>query len=210
MRLPELLELLKSADTVQQIDERKEEIAQIIPKTRIMFGYDQKNSAHPYDLWMHSLYTVTGLPKDIDDGMVYLAALLHDIGKPDCRTAGKREGDTNMHYYGHPQRSMEIVRDEVIPELIERGEVISPDERRRLIYYVEYHDDRISLRPKHLLRHLRMGASMDEFKKLMKLQVSDARAHVLIPVVVQRIEICEAWDGEYGEETYARIKEGKI
>lgn len=32
------------------------------------------------------------------DDMLYLAALLHDIGKPDCQVVGKREDDVNMHY----------------------------------------------------------------------------------------------------------------
>ena len=34
--------------------------------------------------------------------MLYLAALLHDIGKPDCPCRGTKPEDTNMRYYGHP------------------------------------------------------------------------------------------------------------
>ena len=70
----------------------------------------KKNYAHQYDLWNHSLQTVCNLPKDIDEDMVYLAALLHDIGKPDCVIEDTRDGKINNHYYGHPKRSMEIVR----------------------------------------------------------------------------------------------------
>lgn len=79
-----------------------------------------------------------------------------------------------MHYYGRPKRI-----------------ALSNDEKRRLIYYVEYHDDRMSLRMKHMRQHLYMGASLQEFQNLMKLQVADAKAHVMIPIVQQRIEICE-------------------
>ena len=53
MNLQELIHLLKTSQDVKQIDDRKEEIADLIPKVRIMFGYDQENSAHQYDLWMH-------------------------------------------------------------------------------------------------------------------------------------------------------------
>ena len=106
------------------MDMRREEIAALIPAVRTMFGYDQKNSAHQYDLWMHSLHVVCNLPRRMENDMVYLAALLHDIGKPEAQCRGKREGDPDMHYYGHPEKSMEIVRDIVIPELDRQGYVI--------------------------------------------------------------------------------------
>ena len=117
MKLSELLNLLKTAEIAEEMDVRREEIAALIPAVRTMFGYDQKNSAHQYDLWMHSLHVVCNLPRRMENDMVYLAALLHDIGKPEAQCRGKREGDPDMHYYGHPEKSMEIVRDIVIPEL---------------------------------------------------------------------------------------------
>ena len=55
-----------------------------------------------------------------------------------------------MHYYGHHKRRMEIVKNEIIPELLAKGIVFGDDEQQRLIYYVEYHDDRMSLRMKHM------------------------------------------------------------
>ena len=66
-----------------------------------------------------------------------------------------------------------------------------------------------SLKIKHLRRHLNLGASLTEFQNLMKLQISDARAHVMIPIVLQRIEICEKLSGEYAEHLYNEIMEGK-
>lgn len=50
--------------------------------------------------------------------MVYLAAMLHDIGKPDCQIYDTKDGKINMHYYGHHKRRMEIVKNEIIPELL--------------------------------------------------------------------------------------------
>ena len=134
MRVDELVSLLRKATTAKEIDEKRDEIVKLIPKIGIMIDFDQQNWAHQYDLWMHSVETVLGLPKDIDDDMVYLAALLHDIGKPDCQVYGEKDGKVNMHYYGHPLRSMEIVRDEVLPDLLAKGEILSEDEQRRLLY----------------------------------------------------------------------------
>ena len=208
MNLADLITILRESDSAADIDKHRADIIQLIPKVKIMLDFNQQNYAHQYDLWEHCLQTVAGLSKDIDDDMVFLAAMLHDIGKPDCQTYDTRDGKVNMHYYGHPQRSMEIVKDAIIPELLSKGESLRDDEQRRLIYYVEYHDDRVSLRMKHLRRHLNMGVSLQEFQNLMRLQVADAKAHVLIPVVQQRIEICGKLAGEYGEELYRKIKAG--
>ncbi len=191
MNLRELIQLLRRATDISEIDKYRNEIVALITETKIMLNFNQQNYAHQYDLWEHSLQTVVGLPKDIEDDMVYLAALVHDIGKPDCQIYDERDGKVNMHYYGHPVRSMEIARDKIIPGLIAKGETLTGDEQRRLLYYVEYHDDRVSLRMKHLRRHLKLGASVSEFQTLMRLQVADAKAHVIIPIVQQRIEICE-------------------
>lgn len=208
MNLADLITILRESDSAADIDRHRPDIVQLIPKVKNMLDFNQQNYAHQYDLWEHCLQTVAGLSKDIDDDMVFLAAMLHDIGKPDCQTYDTRDGKVNMHYYGHPQRSMEIVKDAIIPELLSKGESLRDDEQRRLIYYVEYHDDRVSLRMKHLRRHLNMGVSLQEFQNLMRLQVADAKAHVLIPVVQQRIEICGKLAGEYGEELYRKIKAG--
>lgn len=208
MNLADLITILRESDSAADIDRHRPDIVQLIPKVKIMLDFNQQNYAHQYDLWEHCLQTVAGLSKDIDDDMVFLAAMLHDIGKPDCQTYDTRDGKVNMHYYGHPQRSKEIVKDAIIPELLSKGESLRDDDQRRLIYYVEYHDDRVSLRMKHLRRHLNMGVSLQEFQNLMRLQVADAKAHVLIPVVRQRIEICGKLAGEYGEELYRKIKAG--
>jgi hypothetical protein len=209
MNLNELTTILRNADDIEDIDKYRDEILDLIPKAKIMMDFDQQNRAHQYDLWEHSLHVVTGLPKDIDDNMVYLAALLHDIGKPDCQIYDEKDGKVNMHYYGHPVKSMEITRDDIIPGLITKGETLTEDEQRRLLYYVEYHDDRVSLRIKHLRRHLNLGASLKEFQNLMKLQVADAKAHIMIPIIAERIEICNQLSGEYGQKLYQEILEGK-
>ena len=209
MNLAGLIAILRKSESVDDINKYKEDIVSLIPKVQIMIDFEQQNYAHQYDLWEHCLQTVIGLPKDIEDDIVYLAAMLHDIGKPDCQIYDTKDGKVNMHYYGHPKRSMEIVKDEIIPMLLSKGETLDSDAQRRLIYFVEYHDDRMSLRMKHMRQHLNMGASLTEFQNLMKLQVADAKAHVMIPVVKQRIEICEQLAGEYGVSLYKDILAGK-
>ena len=205
LQFEELIQLLKTAEDVQEIDKHREEIAQWIPQVRTMFEYDQQNAAHQFDLWMHCVHTVVGIPRNLEDGMLYLAALLHDIGKPDCQVKGKRPDDPDMHYYGHPMRSKEIVETEVIPFLLEKGAALKEEDRQRLIYYVEHHDDRMSLRLKHVREHLNIPVSFETFQKLMLLEVSDALAHVQIPIVAERVQICSALAGEEGRRLYKQL-----
>lgn len=140
MKWNELIKLLKTAKNAEDIDKYREEIIELIPTLKIMVDFDQKNHAHQYDLWMHSLHVVANLPRNLEDDMLYLAALLHDIGKPDCQCKPTKPNDISMHYYGHPKRSMEIVRDIIIPKL----NCINATDAKRLFYYVEYHDDRVN------------------------------------------------------------------
>ena len=92
MKLSELLNLLKTAEIAEEMDVRREEIAALIPAVRTMFGYDQKNSAHQYDLWMHSLHVVCNLPRRMENDMVYLAALLSRYRKARSAVQGKTRG----------------------------------------------------------------------------------------------------------------------
>lgn len=208
MTLIELTKLLKTSKSRKEIDYHREEIINLIPMVKIMVNFEQKNHAHQFDLWNHCLQTVLNLPRNMDDDMLYLAALLHDIGKPDSQCKGTREGDENMHYYGHPLKSMEIVRDEIVPTLLDSGEELLYSDIKRLLYYVENHDDRVSVKLKHVRRHLKM-VTFEDFQKLMLLQVADAKAHVMLPIIEERIKICTLLAGEEGRNLYNRIQDGE-
>lgn len=205
MQFEELIQLLKTSNDVQEIDRHREEIAEWLPGVRRMFEYDQQNAAHQYDLWMHCVHTVVGMPGNLEDDMLYLAALLHDIGKPDCQVRGKRSDDTDMHYYGHPLRSKEIVETEVIPYLLEKGVPFSEDDIRRFVYYVAHHDDTMHLTVECVKEHLDVPVTFQTLQNLMHLEVADALAHVQIPVVVNRVEVCSAMAGEEGRKLYEQI-----
>ncbi len=191
MTWKELIELLKNSKEAEEVDNKREDIASWIPAVREMFDYDQNSNYHQYDLWMHCIHTMLGIPKDIDDDMLYLAALLHDISKPKCRCKGDKD-DSKSSYFGHQDVSEQIVRKEVIPYISNKGEYLSAGDIERLLYYVKYHDDRASLKEEYLLKHLKI-VDTDTFKKLMILEVADAKAHVVHPAIQKRIDICSVW-----------------
>lgn len=203
MTWEEVIMLLKSSKTADEINSKRFQIAEWIPDILKMFNFDQRNNHHQYDLWMHCVHTVLGIDKSIDDDMLYLAALLHDIGKIYSQTGPKNQEDVNYHYYGHPEKSFEMVKD-IVWSLGSEGIALSKDDMERLFYYVRYHDDRISLREKHLKRHLKM-VDVETFKNLMELQIADAKAHVIFPIVQKRIDICSEWKNGRADMIKAKL-----
>lgn len=205
MTWEEVIELLKTSETADEINSKRYEIAEWIPEIIEMFNFDQENTYHQYDLWLHSVHTVLGIDKKIDDDMLYLAALLHDIGKIYSRCKSNRPGDINCHYYGHPEKSVRMVKD-ILYSLLINDVNFSEKDEERLLYYVKYHDDRMSLEIKHLKRHLKM-VDVETFKKLMELQIADAKAHVILPAVQERIDICSEWKNGRADELKEIAKE---
>ena len=214
MRYEDLLALLRNAEKAEDVDLYREEIAGLIPEVSIMFDYDQKHTYHQYDLWQHSLHTWENLPKGNGDDMLYLAGILHDIGKPASQVKGKDPADTNMHYYGHPAKGMEIIRDRVIPGLLSKGANIPVPDQQRLLFYCEHHDDTVSENAKHLLTFIRDGVPWEIFRNLMYLEIADGIAHVQFEKVTGRIKTCTMLASENGKRLYSEITEryrqGKI
>ena len=74
----------------------------IMPEVEPMFGFDQRNPHHIYDVWTHTAHAVQAVPAD---PVLRLTMLLHDIGKPACFSVdAKGKG----HFYGHPEKSAKM------------------------------------------------------------------------------------------------------
>ena len=129
MTLKEIINVLRTATDISEIMAVQENILRIFPIMRTTVNYDQRNYAHQYDLWNHSIHTVLNLPRNNEDDMLYLGALLHDIGKPLAQCRGKNPDDPYMHYYGHPEISKSLIQSSVIPELQKQGVQLSLDEK---------------------------------------------------------------------------------
>jgi tRNA nucleotidyltransferase (CCA-adding enzyme) len=66
-----------------------------VPEFVSCVGFDQKSRHHHLDVFEHSLCVVENCPKDL---ITRLAALFHDIGKPDCFST---DTQGHGHFYGH-------------------------------------------------------------------------------------------------------------
>lgn len=80
----------------------------ILPEWNVMMETPQQNPHHCYTVGKHTIEVVKGVRPD---KVLRLAALFHDVSKPECRSTDHAGVD---HFYGHPQvgakRTKEILR----------------------------------------------------------------------------------------------------
>lgn len=112
----------------------KEEVCCLLnEKVRDMVGFDQRNPHHCYDLFAHTLHTVSEI-KNTAPVLLRVAAFFHDIGK----TVAAMEKQGRLVFYGHAQKSSEIA-----PMILkEMGYAV--EEIKEICFYIAHHDDFIS------------------------------------------------------------------
>jgi tRNA nucleotidyltransferase (CCA-adding enzyme) len=74
----------------------------ILPELQKAVGFNQLNPHHDKDIFKHTLAVVENCPLEIN---LRVAALLHDIAKPDCFTIDKNGVG---HFYGHDKKGILI------------------------------------------------------------------------------------------------------
>lgn len=77
-------------------------ITQAIPELAPTVDFQQHSPHHAYDVYNHTAYVVEAMPGDL---ALRFAALLHDVGKPECYT---QDEDGRGHFYGHAAVGAEI------------------------------------------------------------------------------------------------------
>lgn len=97
----ELKKLLLGKNAEQIMLTYPEVICAVIPELKASVGFDQRNPHHVYDVYTHTVKAVCACPYD---PVLRLAALLHDVGKPDTFSLKDGVG----HFYGHSEKSMEL------------------------------------------------------------------------------------------------------
>lgn len=132
----------------------------ILPEIKPMIGFQQKNPHHLYGVWEHTAVVVENSEDDI---FIKLAALLHDIAKPDCYTCDEKGIG---HFYGHAEFSSDIAKN-ILRNLKFSNEIVN-----NVVQLIKYHDADISKNSKSIKRWLnRLGEV--QFKRLLKLKHAD-------------------------------------
>ena len=89
---------------VEILQEFSDVLCVILPELKPCVGFAQHNPHHIYDVYTHSLHTLSHCR---ETEVLALAALLHDIGKPHSFT---RDEAGVGHFYGHAELSESLCR----------------------------------------------------------------------------------------------------
>ena len=163
----ELCQILEGDNVLNILLEYKEVFSFIIPSLTNTIDFDQKNKYYFHDVYTHSAYVVSYCKNDY---ITRLAALLHDVGKPNCFTIDE---NGYGHFYGHPLESYHLAK-EVLKDL-----KFSNKEMEEILFLVRYHDD-VAVTKKQIKRMLAKTPENKRecFLRLIDLQHADRKDHI--------------------------------
>ena len=148
------------------INDYREIIAVFIPEIKDMFGFEQNNPYHIFDVWHHAIEVLTEVnyfanPNDV---ILALAAFFHDIGKPHSYQDGP---DGIRHFYEHAAKSAEMA------DSIMRRMRFNNDTRNSVVTLIKYHDADIKPETKYVKRWLNKLDSESLLRYLIMLKHAD-------------------------------------
>ena len=156
----ELCKLLvgeKAGDILRQYPDV---FCQFWPQLEPLITLEQNNPWHCWGGWEHTIHAVEAAPPEL---ILRLTMLLHDIGKPACKSTDEKGVD---HFYGHPAVSAKLA-DEMLQSL-----KFDNKTRERVVTLVEYHDVQIPNRERSVHKWLgRLGP--ETFFQLLEIKRAD-------------------------------------
>lgn len=121
---------------------------------------EQNTPWHCWGGWEHTIRAVEASPADL---VLRLTMLLHDIGKPSCKSTDESGID---HFYGHPAAGAQLA-DQML-----RALKFDNRTRERVVTLVEYHDVQIPCLERSVRRWLgRLGP--ETFFQLLEVKRAD-------------------------------------
>ena len=121
-----LMKWLMDDDAAGALRDNLDELLILIPELMPCVGFDHRHPHHHLDVWEHTLLVISNTSAKAE---LRLAALFHDVGKPQACVEGEVR-----HFYGHPKHSACICRD----VLVRLG--IDDQTLERVEWLVRWHD----------------------------------------------------------------------
>ena len=176
----EFSKLILGVNNVKILREYEKIIFYIIPELKKLKGFEQNNPYHTFDVWVHSLKTLYEIKeKDLE---LRLAALFHDIAKPDCYSMDENGVG---HFYEHPEKSSEIT------ENIMKDLKFSNEEISVVTTLIKNHDNQLS-NTKKCLRKILNKMEMPLLLRLLELKKADIKAQN--PKYIDRLSDIEKFE----------------
>lgn len=151
-------------------------VFKMIPELKKCYAFEQNNKYHIHTVYDHMLY-VTDYCKT-DDFEIKLAALLHDIGKPDSYTEDELG---HGHFYGHPEKSFKIAE-----ELLRKDLRLDKKTMDNILTLIKYHDIMVASTRTSVKRALnKLGYEL--FDKYLMLKDADIKDHINLVNIKDKI-----------------------
>lgn len=166
----ELTKMLCGKGVTKVLEEFADIIAIPIPEILPMFHFEQRNPHHDKDVWGHTITVIDNIaPKPV----LRWAALLHDIGKPQCFSIGE---DGIGHFFGHAEKSTAMAE-----EILNRMRFDNAG-KERILRLVRYHDMPITADRK-LIKRLLSKHGEEASRQLIELHRADTlgQSSICIP-----------------------------
>jgi tRNA nucleotidyltransferase (CCA-adding enzyme) len=134
----------------------------ILPELNKCYKVKQ-NNYHKYGVYNHILQVIENVPNDLS---LRLTALLHDIGKPQCKTT---DDNKHVHFYGHDEVSANMA------EQIMRRLKYDNDTIDEVTYLVRYHMELIDapFNSNKAIRKLLNRHGEEKLRKLIEIRRAD-------------------------------------
>ena len=156
----ELCKLLVGSKVGEILRQCPDVLCEFWPELEPLVNLEQNNPWHCWGGWEHTIHTVEAAPAD---RILRLTMLLHDIGKPACKSTDENEID---HFYGHPAVSAKLA-DQML-----RALKFDNKTRERVVTLVEHHDVQIPCRDRSIRKWLdRLGP--ETFFQLLEVKRAD-------------------------------------
>ena len=156
----EFCKLLVGANVGEILRQYPDVLCQFWPQLGPLVTLEQNNPWHCWGGWEHTIHAVEAAPADL---ILRLTMLLHDIGKPACKSTD--ENGIN-HFYGHPAVSAKLAG-EMLQSL-----KFDNKTRKRAVTLVEHHDAQIPNRERSIRKWLgRLGP--ETFFQLLEVKQAD-------------------------------------
>lgn len=156
----ELCKLLVGQNAGGVLRQYPDVFCQFWPELGPLVTLEQNNPWHCWGGWEHTIQALEAAPVDVT---LRLAMLLHDIGKPACKSTDEKGID---HFCGHPTVSARLA-DEMLRTL-----KFDNKTRERVVLLVERHDAQLPPRSQVIRRWLnRLGP--EAFFQLLEVKRAD-------------------------------------
>lgn len=151
---------------------------QFWPQLEPLVSLEQRNPWHCWGGWEHTVRAVEAAPADVT---LRLAMLLHDIGKPACKSTDENGVD---HFYGHPAVSAQLA-DEML-----RALKFDNKTREQVVLLVERHGAQLPPESRVIRRWLnRLGP--EAFFQFLEVKRADGMGQDLEKVKDRLLELDE-------------------